>query len=103
MNIHFCDLCNESVPEGDFSTGKAFLRKGRVICATCEALMSAEEDRVALAASGQRPVLEPLGPEQAGPARAGSPQTAPPWRPPLTWGASASGAPEGGPGSGWSR
>jgi len=40
MKIHFCDLCNESVPEGDLSTGKAFLRAGRVVCVTCDALMS---------------------------------------------------------------
>jgi len=43
MKIHFCDLCNESVPDSDFAKGKAFLRNGRVICATCEALMSAAE------------------------------------------------------------
>jgi len=43
MKIHFCDLCNESVPEADFKTGRAFLRQGRVVCATCEALMSSDE------------------------------------------------------------
>lgn len=40
MEIHFCDLCNESVPQSDLEQGHAFLRKGRVICATCEELMS---------------------------------------------------------------
>lgn len=40
MKIHFCDLCNESVPESDLSAGKAFKRSGRVVCATCDALMS---------------------------------------------------------------
>lgn len=43
MKIQFCDLCNESVPEGDFAAGKAFMRQGRVVCATCEALMSHAE------------------------------------------------------------
>ncbi len=44
MKIQFCDLCNESVPEGDFESGRAVLRKGRVVCATCDALMSGEEE-----------------------------------------------------------
>jgi hypothetical protein len=41
MRIYFCDLCNESVPQGDLDAGKAVLRKGRVVCRTCEAAMSA--------------------------------------------------------------
>ena len=40
MEIHFCDLCNESVPQSDLDEGKAFIRKGRVVCATCDGLMS---------------------------------------------------------------
>lgn len=43
MKIHFCDICNESVPEADFAKGKAFLRQGRVVCALCESLMTTEE------------------------------------------------------------
>ena len=39
MKIHFCDLCNESVPQNDLDQGRAFMRKGRVICATCDDLM----------------------------------------------------------------
>jgi hypothetical protein len=39
--IHFCDLCNESVPQIDLDTGRAFLRKGRVVCRRCDELMSA--------------------------------------------------------------
>lgn len=46
MKIHFCDLCNESVPEGDLKTGKAVIRKGRVVCATCDALMTREAGAV---------------------------------------------------------
>jgi len=42
MKVHFCDLCNESVPQTDLDAGRAVLRKGRVICARCEALMTAE-------------------------------------------------------------
>ncbi len=44
MKIHFCDLCNESVPEGDLAAGKAFRRGGRIVCATCDALMSSGAD-----------------------------------------------------------
>lgn len=40
MDIRFCDICNESVPQSDLELGRAFLRKGRVVCATCEAAMS---------------------------------------------------------------
>lgn len=43
--IHFCDLCNESVPQSHLDTGLAFLRKGRVVCATCDALMGGAETR----------------------------------------------------------
>ena len=27
MKIHFCDLCNESVPQTDLDEGRAFLRQ----------------------------------------------------------------------------
>ena len=40
MKIHFCDLCNESVPQSDLDQGRAFMRKGRVICAKCDQIMS---------------------------------------------------------------
>ncbi len=36
MDIHFCDLCNESVPQSDLDQGRAYVRRGRVICAACE-------------------------------------------------------------------
>jgi hypothetical protein len=39
-DIHFCDLCNESVPDVDLKGGRAFLVKGRVVCATCNRAMS---------------------------------------------------------------
>ena len=39
MKIHFCDLCNESVPQGDLDLGRAALVKDRVICQRCNELM----------------------------------------------------------------
>ena len=51
MKIFFCDLCNESVPQGDLDEGRASLRKGRVICATCDRLMSAQEAQGGFGAS----------------------------------------------------
>jgi hypothetical protein len=51
MKIHFCDLCNESVPQSDLDIGRAFTRKGRVVCATCDELMSAREAQVAASKS----------------------------------------------------
>ncbi len=52
MEIRFCDICNESVPETDLNRGRAYVRKGRVICATCEASMSGEEDEGGAGYSG---------------------------------------------------
>jgi hypothetical protein len=43
MDIHFCDLCNESVPQADLDLGKAFIRRGRVVCAKCESAMTHTE------------------------------------------------------------
>jgi HEAT repeat protein len=40
MKIHFCDLCNESVPQTDIDEGRAIERKGRVICMSCDRAMS---------------------------------------------------------------
>ncbi len=40
-NVLFCDLCNESVPQQDIDAKRARLVNGRVVCATCEGLMSA--------------------------------------------------------------
>jgi HEAT repeat protein len=40
MKIHFCALCNESVPQADLDSGRARFVKDRVICPTCEAAMS---------------------------------------------------------------
>jgi hypothetical protein len=48
MKIHFCDLCNESVPQSDLDGGRALMRKGRVICAKCDGLMSSSRDAGAL-------------------------------------------------------
>lgn len=39
MKIHFCDLCNESVPQSDLDLGRAAMVKERVICQRCNALM----------------------------------------------------------------
>ncbi len=47
MKLYFCDLCNESVPHSDLEVGKAFIRKSRVVCASCDEAMS-----VALASQG---------------------------------------------------
>lgn len=73
MKIQFCDLCNESVPEGDLKSGKAFLRKGRVICAVCDSSMGGGS------ASSQEPVREdtPAASPRAELPRAAAPETRP--------------------------
>ena len=40
MNLYFCDLCNESIPQADLELGRAVRRNDRLICAACEAAMS---------------------------------------------------------------
>jgi hypothetical protein len=40
MNVLFCDLCNESIPQGDLDAGRAVRRNGRLICVACEAAMT---------------------------------------------------------------
>ena len=51
MKILFCDLCNESVPQGDLDLGRAFMRKGRVVCGKCDKLMT-QRDELSAALSG---------------------------------------------------
>ncbi len=45
MEIIFCDVCNESVPQADLDQGLAVHHKGRVICSRCEAAMSPDAAR----------------------------------------------------------
>lgn len=45
MNVLFCDLCNESIPQGDLDAGRAVRRNGRLICVACEAAMSPTHPR----------------------------------------------------------
>jgi len=47
MNLHFCDLCNESIPQADLDLGRAVRRNERLICAACEAAMSGKPSRAA--------------------------------------------------------
>ncbi len=52
MKIYFCDLCNESVPHQDLEEGRAFLRKGRVVCASCDHAMGGKSTRDSAPAGG---------------------------------------------------
>ncbi len=64
MNIHFCDLCNESVPQSDLDRGAALFVKGRVVCSRCNLLMHGEH---------------PTGPGTAGPFVEGLGASDPSW------------------------
>jgi hypothetical protein len=35
MEIRFCDLCHESIPDADFETGRAVAIDGRTMCVAC--------------------------------------------------------------------
>lgn len=65
MKIHFCDLCNESVPQADLDAGRAFMRKGRVVCGRCDQLMTTRDEPSAPLPAGG-------GPFGGAPASAGS-------------------------------
>jgi len=74
MKIHFCDLCNESIPQAALDGGAARLVKGRVICASCDAAMThaAEAERSSTASvhvhqpAGRAPLHVPPGPVGSG-------------------------------------
>lgn len=69
MKIHFCDLCNESVPQSDLEQGRARLVKGRVVCASCERAMSLAP---ASAGAPEAPAALPAGTQvHAAPVRSG--------------------------------
>lgn len=63
MDIHFCDLCNESVPAGHLLDGRAVRRKGRVVCAACDAAMGGKATAVAEGAPvGHATPVVPMAP-----------------------------------------
>ncbi len=99
--IHFCDLCNESVPQSDLDAGKAFLRKGRVVCRRCDALMSHADPRTGAApkdAGGPPTGAAQFGAAQFGAAQFGGTERATPGLAAAAAVASAGSA----PGSTWS-
>lgn len=53
MKVHFCDLCNESVPQADIEQGRAILRKGRIICMNCDRAMSRASSPTGVTASDE--------------------------------------------------
>ena len=57
MEIHFCDICNESVPDSDLQAGRAYRRKGRVICMSCDSAMGGGES----GATGESETLADAG------------------------------------------
>lgn len=79
MEIYFCDLCNESVPQSDLDTGQAFVRKGRVVCAACDRAMGGAGEEAGGDAAGEKAREAQLRPAPAafgsapGPAHARQP------------------------------
>lgn len=76
MKIHFCDICNESVPQADLDRGAAVLRKGRVVCRQCDEAMSAglvgAGEGVPSSATGSPAPSSAPVPESSAPTEAGS-------------------------------
>jgi HEAT repeat protein len=94
MEIHFCDLCNESVPQSDLDLGRAFLRKGRVVCAKCDAIMTAGQVSEPRAEFGRPEPFQGLAPNLAAGPFAGSPGTAVASAPSTAFAAAGSGSAE---------
>lgn len=63
MKIHFCDLCNESVPQSDIDHGRAVMRKGRIVCRACDRAMSHAEAHTTLPLEA---LPNPTAPRRAG-------------------------------------
>jgi hypothetical protein len=68
MNVHFCDLCNESIPLSDLDSGRAVRRNERLICSACELAMSGHHARPegkleggAPSLPAPRPIPQPVG------------------------------------------
>lgn len=73
MKIHFCDLCNESVPQSDIDQGRAVVRKGRIVCRACDRAMShAETHAVKPLAAADATSGAPSGSSGAPRARSGA-------------------------------
>jgi hypothetical protein len=62
MKIHFCDLCNESVPQSDIDLGRAAVVKERVICQRCNELMHGTRAAPPAAAAAPAPAPAPFHP-----------------------------------------
>lgn len=60
MNLYFCDLCNESIPQADLDLGRAVRRNERLICAACEGAMSGGHARPSV--PGPAPATHVMGP-----------------------------------------
>jgi Skp family chaperone for outer membrane proteins len=73
MNLSFCDLCNESIPQADLDLGRAVRRNERLICAACERAMSAG---VAQAAPASGPLMPPAAPRASAPSGSAVPAVA---------------------------
>ena len=78
MEILFCDLCNESVPQADLEAHLAYYRKGRLICRDCDRAMGGSGEEADRATA---PPAAPLGPSREAPPAAGAAAGArPSWR-----------------------
>lgn len=67
MNLYFCDLCNESIPQADLDLGRAVRRNERLICAACEGAMSGAPQRPEAAAAAVPAAARPAAGREGAP------------------------------------
>lgn len=51
ITLHFCALCNESIPQSDLDAGRVVRHKDRLICASCDRAMSVANERAPVSPS----------------------------------------------------
>ena len=56
VDVRFCSLCDESVPQAEFEDGRAIERNGRAVCASCNRSLGGARKTRTLASAASFPL-----------------------------------------------